>query len=1017
MSSDSASSEVTYPFVSSHRDPLAWAVDLFGLQEPGSLEAAPYPEYLAPADDEIVAEDQPYADYASPIALSLGYVAESDPEEDPKKDYEDGPVDYSADEGDEDDDDSSNDDDEEEEASEEGRIWLQPTLSLHPLLTLFHLPRRQSRSRRMSLRRHHHRHMLIMLLLWGLGYPSDPRHLCLFHHRRRCLAAPALPSSPHPIVPHPYGSPNHVRIPRGFRAAIVNHKEDIPKAELPPRKRLCLTALTSSTLDAETRRQRAEEDLYAVIEDDLIDRLAYHGESVLIEDREFDQETVLLMEQEALVSREAWAQSVGLSSAVYHELQNNMPPKRTYVAVARVDVAAAPMTVVIVEVLKEWLYCHNGSRRWNQCSISAIVLWRTKLSLILKKMMTVKYCPRGEIKKLEVKLWNLKVKGTDVASYTLRFQELALMCGRMFLEESDKVERYMDKKVLTIAERQAEYKRMLRFNAGNNQCYQQQNKRQKTERDYTARPGEKREYTRSLPLCIKYNYHHKGPCAPRCNKCKKIGHLACDCRTSGPNGNNNNRGNFETTQNTGTCYECGVQGHFKTDCLKLKNKNRVNQGRNGNAPAKVYVVGNAGKNPESNVVMGTFLINNRYASILFDTGDDRIFVSTAFSSQIDITPTILDHYYDVELAGEKIIRINTIIWGCTFNFLDYPFNIELMPVELGSFNVIIGGILKTAFRTHYGHYEFHVMPFGLTNAPAIFTDLMNRVYKPHLDKFVIVFIDDILIYSNNKKEHEEHLRSCQDQIHKRLDISQDSHGYSLIFRSCRFYRRFIEGFLKVAKPITKLTQKKVTFEWGDKQEVAFQTLKNKLLSALILALPQGAENFIVYCDVLHKGLGMIGVFSKDLEALLVRNQVSLQKALGTSLDMSTGYHPETYRQSERTIQTLEDMLRAFVIDFRNGRVKHLPLVEFSYNNSYHASIKVAPFEALYGRKCRSPDCWAEVGEVQLTSPEIVQETTEKVILIKQRIQAARDRQKSYADSKRKPMEFQVGDRVMLKVSP
>ncbi|GKB83019.1 putative reverse transcriptase domain-containing protein [Tanacetum coccineum] len=117
---------------------------------------------------------------------------------------------------------------------------------------------------------------------------------------------------------------------------------------------------------------------------------------------------------------------------------------------------------------------------------------------------------------------------------------------------------------------------------------------------------------------------------------------------------------------------------------------------------------------------------------------------------------------------------------------------------------------------------------------------------------------------------------------------------------------------------------------------------------------------------------------------------SLQKALGTNLDMSTAYHPQTDGQSERTIQTLEDMLRA-LINLGNGWVRHLPLVEFSYNNSYHASIKAAPFEALYGRKCRSP--------------------------IKQRMQAAHDRQKSYADLKRKPMEFQVGDRVMLKVSP
>ncbi|GJX24457.1 putative reverse transcriptase domain-containing protein [Tanacetum coccineum] len=140
-----------------------------------------------------------------------------------------------------------------------------------------------------------------------------------------------------------------------------------------------------------------------------------------------------------------------------------------------------------------------------------------------------------------------------------------------------------------------------------------------------------------------------------------------------------------------------------------------------------------------------------------------------------------------------------------------------------------------------------------------------------------------------------------------------------------------------------------------------------------------------------------------------------RNALGTSLDMSTAYHPQTDGQSERTIQTLKDMLRACVIDFGNGWVKHLPLVEFYYNNNYHASIKAAPFEALYGRKCRSLVCWAEVREVQLTGPEIVQEMTEKIIQIKQRIQAARDRQKSYANLKRKPMDFQVGDRVMLKV--
>ncbi|GKA16506.1 putative reverse transcriptase domain-containing protein [Tanacetum coccineum] len=195
----------------------------------------------------------------------------------------------------------------------------------------------------------------------------------------------------------------------------------------------------------------------------------------------------------------------------------------------------------------------------------------------------------------------------------------------------------MDKKIRTFAKRQSENKRKQDDNQ-----QKQQNKRQNTGRAYTARSGEKKPYGGSKPLCPKCNYHHD------------------------------------------------AQGHFKRDCPKLKNNNRGNQGENGNAPVKVYAVGRAGTNPDSNVVTSTFLLNNRYASVLFDTGADRSFVSTAFSSQIDITPSTLDHYYDVELADGRIIGLNTIIRGCTLNFLNHPFNIDLMPAELGSLNVIIG---------------------------------------------------------------------------------------------------------------------------------------------------------------------------------------------------------------------------------------------------------------------------------------------------------------------------------------
>ncbi|GJZ99237.1 putative reverse transcriptase domain-containing protein [Tanacetum coccineum] len=316
----------------------------------------------------------------------------------------------------------------------------------------------------------------------------------------------------------------------------------------------------------------------------------------------------------------------------------------------------------------------------------------------LRKKMTDKYCPRNEMKKLEAELWNLKVKGTDVIGYNQRFQELALLCVRMLPEESDKIERYvdglpdmihgnivasnpktmqkavematelMDKKVSTIAERQAENKRKA----------------------YTTGTGEKKPYGGSKPLCSKCNYHHDGLCAPKCHKCNKVGHFSCDYMSAGNANNANNERDTGSGQKS-TCFECGVQGYFKRECPKLKNnKNHGNQVGNDRAPANVYVVGHAGTNPDFNVMTGTFLLNNRYAFMLFDIAANRSFMSTTFSSQMDITPSTLDHYYDVELAEGRIIGLYTILRGCTLNLLNHPFNINLMPVELGCFDAIIG---------------------------------------------------------------------------------------------------------------------------------------------------------------------------------------------------------------------------------------------------------------------------------------------------------------------------------------
>ncbi|GJY72513.1 putative reverse transcriptase domain-containing protein, partial [Tanacetum coccineum] len=314
---------------------------------------------------------------------------------------------------------------------------------------------------------------------------------------------------------------------------------------------------------------------------------------------------------------------------------------------------------------------------------------------------------QGEIKKLEIELWNLKVKGNDVPTYTERFQELTLICTKFVANETEKVDKYisglpdniygnvkssrpktldetielandlMDQKLCTYAERQTDNKRKVDDSSRNNHDHQQQPfKRQNVAKVYNMGSGEKKPYGGSLPKYTKCYFHHN----------------ARDCRGTGNTNVANAQRNNRAVPKGNGYFECGAPGHFKRDCPKLKNKD----GGNGNTQGWVYAVGNAEKNgnasrnPDSNVIPGMFPLNNHYASILFDTGVDRSFISTAFSSLFDIASTLLENSYDVELADGKIVGIDTIIRGCTLNFLNHPFNIDLMPVELGSFDVIIG---------------------------------------------------------------------------------------------------------------------------------------------------------------------------------------------------------------------------------------------------------------------------------------------------------------------------------------
>ncbi|GKC00852.1 putative reverse transcriptase domain-containing protein, partial [Tanacetum coccineum] len=281
--------------------------------------------------------------------------------------------------------------------------------------------------------------------------------------------------------------------------------------------------------------------------------------------------------------------------------------------------------------------------------------------------MTDKYCPQGEIKKLEIELWNLKVKGNDVPTYTERFQELTLICTKFVANETKKVDKYIS-------------------GLPDNIYGNVKSARPKTldETIELATPMWKGKLTTKGRLAI----HPETTMAINNNPSR-------DKMSPSSSGNanvvNSQRDNKAIPKGNGY-FECGALRHFKRDCPKLKNKD----GGNGNAQGRVYAVGNsekngnASRNPDSNVITGTFLLNNHYASTLFDTGADRSFISTAFSSLIDIAPTPLENSYDVELADGKIVRIDTIIRGCTLNFLNHPFNIDLMPVELGSFDVIIG---------------------------------------------------------------------------------------------------------------------------------------------------------------------------------------------------------------------------------------------------------------------------------------------------------------------------------------
>nr|GEU53874.1 reverse transcriptase domain-containing protein [Tanacetum cinerariifolium] len=468
-----------------------------------------------------------------------------------------------------------------------------------------------------------------------------------------------------------------------------------------------------------------------------------------------------------------------------------------------------------------------------------------------------------------------------------------------------------------------------------------------------------------------------------------------------------------------TCCECGRQGHYRNDCPKLKDQNRRNKTRNkngiGEARGKAYVLVEETLTPSQTSSWLQQLSDKGFIrSSSSPWGAPVLFVKKKYGSFrmcIDcreLNKLIVKNRYPLPRIDDLFDQLQGLsVYSKTdlrSSYHQLRFHYEDIP--------------KMAFRTRYGHYEFQVMPFGLTNAPAVFIDLMNRVCKPYLDKFVIVFIDDILIYSKSKEEHVEHLKLI-------LELLKKEELYAK-FSKCEFW------LSKIAKPMTKLTQKNMKFDWTEKAEAAFQLLKQKLYSAPILALPEGSENFVVYCNASHKRLG-----AKELNMRQCR-----WLELLSDYDCEIRYHPgkanvvaDALSQKERIKPLREEN---YGTEDLGGMIKNLePRVDgtlcLKNRNKMYDDLKKLYWRpnmkaeiATYVNKCLT--CAKVKAECQNPSvcrayhPQTDGQSERTIQTVKDMLRAsvidfgkARDRKKSYADRRRKPLKLQAEDKVMSKI--
>nr|GEW19918.1 retrotransposon protein, putative, Ty3-gypsy subclass [Tanacetum cinerariifolium] len=378
----------------------------------------------------------------------------------------------------------------------------------------------------------------------------------------------------------------------------------------------------------------------------------------------------------------------------------------------------------------------------------------------------------GEIKKIEIELWNLKVKENNVPVYTERFQELTLVCTKFVVDETEKIDKYVSGLPDDIYESvKASNPKKLdeTIELANN--LMDQKHRTYAERVYNMGTGERKPYSGNFPKCTKCHFYHNGSCTQKCHKCSQVGHFARDCKSFGNiNVANAHRNNGENPKGNG-CFECGATWHFKRDCLKLKNKD----GEKVNAPGWVYAFrntekrGNASRDPDSSIVTdlpGLPLARPVEFQIYLIPGAapvGRAPYRLASSEMKELSKQLQ------ELSEKGFIRPSSSPCGAPVLFVKKKDGTFRMGIDYRELN-------KLTVKNHYPLPRIDdlfdqlqgssVMPFGLTNAPVVFMDLMNRVCKPYLDKFVIVFINDILIYSKNEKEHKEHLKAILELLKK-----------------------------------------------------------------------------------------------------------------------------------------------------------------------------------------------------------------------------------------------------------